>query len=166
MIDLKVNFENLTEEEKETIMKIIEKSNKTSKAWKPKNGDQCWYVNACGNVVDFNWDKNRHEISIYSIGNCFRTKEEAKNAVERLKIRAELQRYADEHNDEIDWTLSPYKWYIIYNHIDKKVEIYGVFFSQTPFEIYFSSREIARNAIRAVGEDRIKKYLFGVEVEE
>ena len=31
-----------------------------------------------------------------------------------------------------------------------------------PFNIYFTSEEIAEKAIETIGEDRIKKYYFGV----
>lgn len=162
VVEFKANMKNLTEEERQTLMSLVEKSNKTSKVWEPKEGEWYWCILADTQIVDNSWDSSAYDRKCYSIGNCFCTKEEAQNAVEQLKIRAELQRYADEYNEKIKWNMYRDKWYIVYNHESKNLEVYNACCSQSSFQIYFSSKEIALNAIQVVGEDRIKKYLFGV----
>ena len=166
MNELKVNFENLTAKERAELLKLVEKANKPkSKVWKPKKDERYYYILSHGVgwclCLNGNGDNNR-----YAIGNCFKTKEEAENAAERLKIRAELQRFADEHNDKsIDWkNRNTAKWYIRFNYDDEIVECSPVRTVRDTFQIYFSSEEVARAAVQSVGEDRIKKYLFGVEV--
>lgn len=164
MNELKVNFENLTEEERAELLKLVEKANKPkSKVWKPERGET--YYCSWGGIVYNNYcnsdfiDNNR-----YAIGNCFKTEEEAQNAVERLKIRAELQRYADEHNEPIDWeNNNQEKWYIHFNYYNKTVGCGCITMARDCFQIYFTSEEIAKAAVQAVGEERIKKYLFEVE---
>lgn len=41
-----------------------------------------------------------------------------------------------------------------------------LYFLQEESTTYFTSREIAYNAIKSVGKDRILKYLFDVDCEE
>lgn len=163
MNELKVNFENLTEEERAELLKLVEKANKPkSKVWKPKEGES--YFAWCGTVRNYDWDNDCIDNNNYAIGNCFKTEEEAQNAVERLKIRAELQRFADEHNEPIDWEdCITDKWYICYDYLYKIVGCSPIRIVRDCFQIYFTSREVAKAAIQSVGEERIKKYLFGVE---
>lgn len=161
MNELKVNFDNLTAEERAELLKLVEKANKPkSKAWKPENGEEYYYIGNDGIV----WKDSYGFIIKYAIGNVFKTKEEAQNAVERLKIRAELQRYADEHNKPIDWeNHNTDKWYICFDYDDRRFVYMWKSFTRNCFQIYFTSEEIARAAVQAVGEERIKKYLFEVE---
>lgn len=164
MNELKVNFENLTAEERAELLKLVEKANKPkSKVWKPENREEYYFIWGRG-ITDGVWSGYDIDENRYSIGNCFKTEEEAQNAVERLKIRAELQRFADEHNEPIDWkNRNTAKWYIRFNYDDEIVEWSPVRTARDTFQIYFSSEEVARAAVQAVGEERIKKYLFGVE---
>lgn len=166
MNELKVNFENLTEEERAELLKLVEKANKPkSKVWKPEKEEEYYFILNTGEVRSVAWSNFCDDKDNYSIGNTFKTEEEAKNAVERLKIRAELQRYADEHNEPIDWkNRNTAKWYIRFNYDDEIVEWSRVRTVRDTFQIYFSSEEVTRAAVQAVGEERIKKYLFGVEV--
>ena len=49
------------------------------------------------------------------------------------------------------------------NYTDKCIDIfytYGWIYS--PSNIYFTSKKIAKEAIETIGEERIKKYYFGV----
>ena len=56
---------------------------------------------------------------------------------------------------------------ILYSKLkEKKIATTDAYFLQEESTTYFTSREIAYNAIEAVGEERILKYIFGVEVEE
>ena len=47
------------------------------KPWKPKDGEEYWLVNHCGDVISLNWIDNFLCIANYKIGNCYRTREEA-----------------------------------------------------------------------------------------
>lgn len=167
MNELKVNFDNLTKEERAELLKLIEKANKPkSKVWKPEKGER--YYSLCfGSVSNYCWNSTGDFIDNgnYAIGNCFKTAEEAQNAIERLKIRAELQRYADEHNDKpIDWKNgNQEKWGIYFVYDNGEVRCFCSYWIRDFFQIYFTSKEIAKAAVQAVGEERIKKYLFGVE---
>lgn len=47
------------------------------KPWKPKEDEEYWLVNQCGNVISLAWIDNLLCITNYKIGNCYRTREEA-----------------------------------------------------------------------------------------
>ena len=165
-ITVTINMNNLNNGEREQLISLIDKGSKPkSKAWKPNKDEAFYYVDCCGDVAPAIPSSNRgFFISTWRIGNCFRTDKEARNVVERLKIRAELKEYADEHNEPIEWEDdATLKWSIAYSYRHTDIVINAYSDLQEPFQIYFSSEEIARKAIESVGEDRIKKYLFGVK---
>lgn len=146
MDEIKLILENLTEEEREQLMELVKKANqKKEKVWKPVN-------------MDSNYDE-----SCYTMGNCYKTEEDVEFSVEKRKVEVELQRFADEYNeDEFDVFEEDRRYvinYIIQNN-NLKINYYrNIIFGTT----VFSSREIAEQAIKTIGEDRIKKYIFGVK---
>ncbi len=84
--------------------------------------------------------------------------------LEKLKVEAELRRFAEENNEcEFDWEdKKQEKWFIFYNCKEKIINpIYLYDFCIC--NIYFSSKEIAKQAIDYIGEERLKKYYLGIE---
>lgn len=161
MNEIKVNLENLKQEEREQLMALIEKANKPqSKAWKPKEDEKYWFVMGDGKIVWQIWFENTWDLNYWKIGNCFRTKEEAEFYREKLFVTAELQRFADENNGELKWD-GVTKYYFSYDYDEKKLMCDCSYFCQNS-SIYFSSYEIAQRAIETIGEERIKKYYLGV----
>lgn len=133
-----------------------------SKVWEPSLGDLYYYINSNGDIKISYY--NTRSIDKRCIGNFFKTDEEADHMVEKLKVIRELQDFALEHNDEeIDWyDKEQDKWEISYK--DSNVEsICNNYYRAQAFNIYFTSLEIAQEAIKTIGEDRIKKYYFDVK---
>lgn len=162
--NITVNMENLSEEEREQLMKIIKKSNGCKrKVWKPECNKKYWIINGFM-VVDSSWYNDNVDYGCYEIGNCFKTEKEAKFALEKLKVEAELRRFAEENNEcEIDWTDKKHeKWFMYYNCDMKKIDIIYNTVLKTHC-IYFSSKKIAKQAIDYIGEERLKKYYLGIE---
>ena len=148
---------SLTDEQREKMMAILENKPK-SKAWKPAIGESFWCVDSWGGVIPTTWENSLSDNWRYNSGNCFRTKEEAEFYKEKLLVTAELQRFADEHNDEME-TMS----FIVYERDFDRLEVTR--WTNTKIApICFSSIEIAKQAIETIGEERIKKYYLGVEV--
>ena len=140
--------------------------NKESKIWKLKEREPYYYVNSNGEVLEDCNSNHRVDKDRICLGNCFKTKEEAKYMVEKLKVINELKNFALENNaEEIDWkNLKQVKWAIAYSRMYKNLELND--WRNTQFSssnIYFTSREIAQKAIETIGADRIKKYYFDVE---
>lgn len=163
MDEIKLNLDNLTEEERDQLMKLVEKENKKKrKVWKPDLNETYYAFESGNGIANYTWEDDDYDNSSYEIGNCYRATEDVKFAVEKRKVEVELQRFADENNKDGFDTLNSNKYFLAYS-IDNK-EIYIDNYRSTLFGdiIYFSSEEIANQAVGFIGENRIKKYIFGV----
>ena len=153
----------LTEEQEKQIKDYL--GIKDSKRWKPKENERYYIVTTRLTVGEAFYTVN-DEINAARllVNNCFKTKKEAEFRLEQIKVYNELKNFADENNNGICWKdENEDKFYINYIHSDKQVLCFSANFIQDIGQIYFSSEELAEQAIEKVGEDRIKKYLFGVE---
>ena len=123
----------------------------------PQNNDEYWYINDEGEVFDTFYDNHYIDRYHQEIGNIFKTEEQAEFAVEKLKVENDLRKFSrpfeeDEYNSFIELYMP-----------DKTLSVDDCEYWQKQGVIYFESDKKAQQAIDAVGEDRIKKYLFGVE---
>lgn len=108
------------------------------------------------------WHNAGTDFNRERIGNVFLTEEDAKFASERLKVIAELKKYAKEFSDE-EWKNGiRAKYCIRFDWTANKVIIYRIF-AMKGVEICFETGKKAKEAIEAVGEDRVKKYYLGVK---
>ena len=129
--------------------------------WVPEKGEKFWLIYNFGAVNgQYQWDNDAFDRGKLSIGNIFRTQEDAEFMLERLKVLAELRRLAKGFVP--DWRdTNQKKWYLCCDvggsiHCDYTYGIsYGV-------PVYFQSREDAQAAIEAVGAERLKRYYFMV----
>ena len=148
-------------EVKEGFMDLLEKP-KPKSVWDLEEGDTYYYIDVYGDISDGRIGNDSSEDEIFAIGNVFLTEEYAEFARERLKVIAELKKYAKEFSDE-EWSNDFYvKHYIAYEYSRKEI----VFLSTVTTSrgnIYFCEKEKAKEAVDAVGEERIKKYYFGVK---
>lgn len=127
--------------------------------WKPTYRDEYYFIDTIGNVEPDDWDNWIGGKEGLVIGNAFRTKEEAEFARERLKIRAEM---LDLGGREY-FKPNEINNYISYNHDTGKLVLDGGSRFQDPFVIYFGRDVSLLDVIEKIGENRIKKYLFGIE---
>lgn len=135
------------------------------KWWEPEPGDAYWSLEYNG-VPWKSTDEDEWSEGAIAIGNYFTSCDEAEFMVEKLKVIHELEKFAYENNEkEIDWNNSKQgKYYFYFDYTDMSIVIDSYYQCQdTPFAVYFTSEEIAKKAIATIGEDRIKKYYFGVE---
>ena len=141
------------------------------KWWKPEKRTQYYVIHGDGDVERICYTNNPSDNRAIFMGNCFKTEEEAKFMVEKLKVIHELEKFAYENNDEeavmVFTHLLKAKYFFRMEIKSKKIQVVS---SPTqeylPFNIYFDSEEIAKKAIETIGEDRIKKYYFGVKEEK
>lgn len=150
--------------------RVNQKEEKKSepKIWKPEYGDWYWYISSDGQVDNCEWVNGPIDLGRYSMGNCFRTKEEARIAREKQKVETELQRYADEHNDldREEWDGINIHYRIGYDSTNDGLATASSIVIRRMGDIYFTSKEIAEDAANKVGAKRIMKYLFHVDCEE
>lgn len=165
MEEIKVNLDNLTNEERETLLKLVEKGNKTNKKrWRGKKNDTYYYFSGSYRLFDTVESEDNYDDNNYQFGNYFKTKEEAEFARKKRLIYQKLKDYALEHNtEEIDLNNNiQHKWFMRYDNVCKKMRCFCITSLIHINQIYFTSEEIARDAVEEIGEDNIKKYLFGV----
>lgn len=142
------------------IDKCIVKGAKT--VYDLKYGDRYFFLTASGIVQGGTWSNDSSDFNRQRIGNTFLTEEDAKFARERLKVIAELKKYAKEFSDEEWKNRDLNKHCIRYDSQSCRVYVM-VSFSVKGTELYFESEEKAKEAIEAVDDDRIKKYYLGVK---
>lgn len=120
---------------------------------KPDCCEMYYHIDSTGDVLGGSWDYITWDYKRLAIGNVFRTVDAAEYAEERLKVIAQMREWAGKWND-------PYR--ILY--IDGRVEPETVFVGRciSYGELRFASEKDAENCIKAVGEDRLKKYYFGI----
>lgn len=165
--NITVNMDNLSTDERNTLLELIKKANKSNKVWKPCKNEEYWYISTIGkicNCINCNTDEDNR---VYKLGNCFKSKEEAEFALEKQKVTTELKRFALENNDELYWNdTDRKKYFIVYDYGSKFIDFVFSYFKKMMNNIYFSSREIAQEAVKTIGEERLKKYYFEVSDNE
>lgn len=162
--NITVNMENLSQDERELLLGLIEKANKKeSKIWKPRCEESYCYIDKLGRVKHYTNVGDEVDKILYEIGNCFKTKEEAEFALGRQKVITELKRFALENNEcELDWNNSTQCKYEIYYDTNNKMVNVNSLHTFKQNTVYFSSKEIAEKAIETIGKDRLKKYYFEI----
>lgn len=162
MEEFKVELENLTDKEKKTFLKLVKKSKKHRR----KCMNEIYYsIAEDGNIVGSVENDTAYDENCWKFGNYYNTKEEAEFAKQKQLVYQELKKYALEHNtEEID--LENYlqiKYFIYCSTKSNDLCIMDVSKMKIAGQVYFTSEKIAKNAIKEIGEDRIKKYLFEIE---
>lgn len=157
-------IEELNKELDELQVKIEEVQKKIEEAkqaeW-PQRGDKYWYMFGTGEIFNDRWSGVQSDVDRQTIGNAFRTEKEAEFELERLKVTAELKKFAmtreevkaARYNDSICY---------LYLNTDNILDITSECGVRTPGVLYFESSAKAWEAVDAVGTERIKNYYFGV----
>lgn len=152
--------ESLTAEDWE----IVEEKERKKQWWEPE-WHECFYIIGSNGEAEYDLYLSKTDKGKMTFGNCFQTKEKAEFMAEKLKVIYELEKFAYENNEEeIDWN-NPIqtKHILIFNHKSHNLEIDVWSINQdNPFNVYFTSKDIGYKAIETIGEERIKKYYFGV----
>lgn len=132
---------------------------KPKSVWYLKNGDAYYVVDydfmSVRSVIFFN---ATDDLNYRYLGNCFLTKEEAESELERVKIEAEMLRLGGKRKGE----QGKANWYLEYRPMSGGIEALWSSYEIDQGVIYFESEEKAKKAVETIGEDRIKKYIFGV----
>ena len=144
-------------EEFEQRIKELENKYNTEEEREIKYGDDYWIISSYGLVDKHTWIDDCFDNIALGNNAIFRTIEEASFEAERLKVLRELEKMGKPYDDRLlNWCICLDGNSIIdyYCEIEERV-IYGNY--------YFRSEKEAKEAVEKIGEDRIKKYLFGVE---
>lgn len=148
----------LTKEQMEQLGIKVEES----KRWRAVNGGGYWFVNA-DNLAD--WAQEGYDIYDdfrYYSHNYFRTQEEAETYAHVLQTETLLKKYADEHNKKFEDDVKYYLYLADKSDLwEGYVKVQGVCTNLCfrPRQVWFSSMDIALNAINEIGKKRIEEYL-------
>lgn len=139
-----------------------EKEEKENKRWRAEDDCTYWFVGANGKL-SWSYEYNRESDDFrYDTHNYFQTEydDKAQKYARVLETERQLRRFADEHNGEIGWSNNnSAKRYLSYNYSTQSICTRSVWTLKEPRVIYFSSKEIAQQAIDTIGTDEIKEYL-------
>lgn len=137
-----------------------EENKSTNKRWRAEEGHTYWLVDSDGEPVWWHEQSRNIDDFYYDTHNYFQTKEEARKYAKVLETERQLRRFADEHNGKIGWSNNnSAKRYLSYNYSTQSICTRSVWTLKESRVIYFSSKEIAQQAIDTIGEDKIKEYL-------
>ena len=153
--ELDMNVQNEIKALKERIAELEEQVEQEKEF--PQFGDDYWYVDSDTDVLDVAWYGGEYDQGRLSINNVFKTKDQAEFAAEKLRVEAELRKFSRPFKYG-DWNFE-----ILWNNHENNIELDWSGYVVRQSVIYFESGEIAEKAIESVGEERIKKYIFGME---
>lgn len=92
--NVRIDRENLNEEELSILDKLIAKS----KGY-PQLHDAYWYISDDCAITPSTWTNTEVDRNSYEIGNYFKTKEEAANALNKITILTKIKRLSSEYID-------------------------------------------------------------------
>ena len=163
-LNLNVNLENLTTEEREMLMKLVEKSQeKKSKVWKPTLGERFYVISTCGTLDCRTWQDDVPCTNLFEIGNVFPTLDAAEEEVTRRKMIAKWKRLSIESGeDENQWDNTNKHWSVCYNYRNNELDSGTNLHSYKYEETYFPTEDSLLVAIKELGEDNVKRYILGV----
>lgn len=130
--------------------------------FKPKKGEDYYPLSPhlllevecrCDAIDDFYFD----------IGGVYRTKEEATEDFEKRKLQTLWKRLSIYYGEnENPWDGNHNHYNIFYNYVLKLFEI-KIYKSVRGEGIYFPTEKSIKEAMHIIGEDKVKKYILGVE---
>ena len=121
-----------------------------------KMGDDYFYIDSDGIILGGKWHGDTVDIMRKNIGNAFKTSDESMFAHSKLRVLHELGELARPFKSGCN------NWYVFLKGngelgcaVDQS--------HQTIYSpLYFDTKDEVREAVEKIGEDRIKKYLFGI----
>ena len=133
---------------------------KSGKRWRGVKDRFYWYIEGDCEVYDEYETDDDYDNERYETGNYFRTKEEAKKVVEKIKIYTRLKDLALRLNkgEKIDWDNSTSaKWSIGLSNSNNALQCCYVYKGQDVGQIYCLDSNFFDIAKREIGEENLKK---------
>ncbi len=150
-------MEELKEFKKE-LEEILEKVNAKLEE---DNNKVYWTIDDGGDVIKDTNDSYLLDRFRKEIGNYFKTKKEAEEYLEDLKVKAEIKNIAKELNKgkEIDWDNEDQEKYSLnYNNIHRNINIVN-FSNKQEGATYCLDKNFKEECIDRIGKERLKNYL-------
>jgi len=159
---MNLELNNLTEEQKKQIIELAKKFEQENEV------DKLDYVN------DYEVASQSREVDVvrgystelmndfFNLGLTAHTKKEAEKIRRRLLVEKELRDWAKKCKNPIDWKESQRKYYVQYEGNINVVTI-DDFVNYATANVYFTEREVAKQAIESIGQERLIRDYFGID---
>ena len=146
----------------EEMKQLIEKAKK-EQTW-PNYGDAYWYALGNGHVYRDCWENFVDDINRQKFGNVHRSREDAELYVQKRIVQVELGNLAKkswkEYGKQLDWnTNCQNKHHIFYDYQAAEFLVCANSNCQHIMQVFFPTEESAKEAITAIGEERLKVLL-------
>ena len=128
------------------------------KRWRAKKNELYWFISSAVTVSSSREENDPVDETRYRIGNYYKTREEANEAIEKMKIYMQLKDLALRLNEgeKIDWANSnQYKYNIYYE--PGGLATTDVYCYQELGQIYCVNRYFLEVAEQEIGEENLKK---------
>lgn len=133
---------------------------KPKSVWDLKEGDTYYSIYGDGNVSsEKKWFGDDYENNYIEMGNAFLTKEEAEFECKHRKIETEMLRLGGRRK----FNSGKDNYYIMYDYFVKDLLYLNRNWVHSQGSIFFDTYVDVDKAVKAIGKDKIKKYIFGVE---
>lgn len=134
--------------------------------WKPEDGDMYWFIGVEDDCQTINWNSDGVDQYAYEIGNTFKTRGEAEEALEtgwiaKRKAEVRILRFIAENDLEYAWRTNESNYGIRYSHRAREFYPENWYQDQHSTLPYFKSEEDAQKLIDAMTPEL--KILFGVK---
>ena len=128
------------------------------KRWRAKKNELYWFISSAVTVSSSREENDPVDETRYRIGNYYKTREEANEAIEKMKIYMQLKDLALRLNEgeKIDWANSnQYKYNIYYE--PGGLATTDAYCYQELGQIYCVNRYFLEVAEQEIGEENLKK---------
>lgn len=166
--ELQEQYEKLSDQitkmldEAEKLKEKIDSMPIKNERYKPMPGYWYWYIANYGEVTEACWDNDNTDLSRHSIGNCFKTEEEAKQYRENLLTKQQLKDLALELNNgiEVNWnSFEQDKYYIFTHYDDDNLYQSAVSKAQALGQVYCLDKDFLDVAKERIGEEKLIKLI-------
>lgn len=142
-------FEKFFEEIKEPVDSIH---------YKPKDGDEYFYISDYGNVYLDNWNDKHIDNERLALGFIYPTEEECEKARERKLAKVRLQRTSD---FKPDFENGEGGWIVFFSYMHKELHSMRESYSDSGEPVRYATEEEAKKSIKENREDWLT--YFGVD---
>ena len=124
--------------------------------WRPGYDEKYYFIRREGDIDNFTWTNDDYDKRMSAAANVYWSEGDAEFALERRKVLSEMDEWTGEYGDPVS---------IAYYENDGKVESIAALYPNRG-EAVFATYEDAEGCIRAIGQERLKKYYFRVSEDE
>ena len=129
--------------------------------WKPKNGDEYFYIDGYGCIYSSIWRSDSIDYERLALGFIYPTREECEKAKERKLAKVRLQRTS---NFKPDFENENGGWSVYCNHRGKSLYAYQIYSINSGEIVNYRTEEEAEKSIKENEQDW--KIYFGIEEED